>query len=461
MLMTDITYENSSFRDPSGFVFYKDGEVFRAIGESYNNNLIHLKSSGLYEKLTRKKTLIPFQEVESNHFPKHKIIKAEKIEFISYAYEWSFSQLKDAALKTLEICVDSIEHGMILKDASSYNIQFHKGNPVLIDTLSFDKYENGEPWVAYKQFCQHFLAPLALMSRVNIESSSLLKNFIDGIPLDVASQLLPSSSKLNFGLLIHIHMHSKMQHKYANSGNEDHVQRKIKSTHVSKMKLLGILDSLKRTIEKLNWKDQTEWGDYYSFTNYNDESFKLKANIIKDFLKKSNSKKVVDLGANNGHFSRVACEHGADVISCDIDPIAVEKNYLTIKQRKEHKLTPLRIDLTNPSPSIGWSNEERTSFSKRLNCDTAMALAVIHHLVISNNIPFKKVARYISSFCNNLIIEFVPKSDSQVQTLLMTRKDIFPDYNIETFEQEFKIFFPRIEKIKIQGSERHLFLMKK
>ena len=142
-------------------------------------------------------------------------MQPEIIPFISYAYEWSFSQLQDAALATLAIEKKALEHGMSLKDASAYNIQFRGSRPVLIDTLSFERYREGEPWVAYRQFCQHFLAPLALMSHTDVRLGQLLRVYIDGVPLDLASRLLPGKTKLSLGLATHIHLHAQAQRKYA------------------------------------------------------------------------------------------------------------------------------------------------------------------------------------------------------------------------------------------------------
>ena len=193
--------ESSSFRDPAGFIFFHNGEIFRQINQVCREDFDLLITSGLYERLTKKRKLVSHKEIETslqNQQSGYKIIKPEKIKFISYPYEWSFSQLKDAALLTLNIEKEALNFGMSLKDASAYNIQFQDGHPILIDTLSFTKYISGEPWIAYKQFCQHFLAPLALISQNDVRLSELLKSYIDGIPLDLTSKLLPFSTKIKF-----------------------------------------------------------------------------------------------------------------------------------------------------------------------------------------------------------------------------------------------------------------------
>ena len=449
----------SSFRDPSGFLFMENGRLFRQVNPGYREDYDFLMKSGLYEKLTEKQLLIPHREI-SDHpgysQPFYKVIEPEKIEFISYPYEWSFSQLKDAALTTLRIQKIALEHGMTLKDSSAYNIQYINGTPVFIDTLSFEIYREGKPWDAYRQFCQHFLAPLALMRFTDIRLNLLLKCYLDGIPLDLASRLLPFKTKLRFPLLMHIHLHAKAQKKYGNKGSASG------NVRISKSNLIALIDSLNGLVKKQVIKEkETEWGNYYSFTNYSAGAFDHKKEIIARFLKNTDTRTLWDLGSNTGEFTQIASQSGIGCIAFDIDPMAIETYYNHIKQEKISNVLPLIMDLTNPSPSTGWNNEERMSFSQRPRPDTILALGLIHHLAISNNLPFAKVAEFLSELCQNLVIEFVPKTDSQVKKLLESRKDVFPGYDEENLEKEFSVFFTIIAKERIRDSERVLYLMKK
>ena len=269
--------------------------------------------SGLYERLVKAKQLIPHQEVDAAPSVSdlaYRIIQPERVEFISYPYEWSFSQLKDAALLTLSIQQTAMECGLSLKDASAYNIQFHRGRPVLIDSLSFEAYQEGKPWVAYRQFCQHFLAPLALMTYRDVRLSQLLRVYIDGVPLDLASELLPTRTRFNFGLAAHIHLHASAQKRYSDAPDQAKTQTQGRS--VSKVGLIGLIDSLKNVTQGLKWEPKgTEWGDYYNSTNYTRAAFDRKAEIVKGFLEKVQPKQVWDLGANTGVFSRIAAQTGA------------------------------------------------------------------------------------------------------------------------------------------------------
>ena len=455
----------ASFRDPSGFIFKHDGELYRQVNLSYRDHYQMLIDSGLYAALVERGMLTPHEEVDNpvaDETSVWRILKPEPIKLISYPYEWCFSQLKDAALLTLDIQRIALEHGMCLKDASAYNVQFQNGRPTFIDSLSFEPYVEGSPWVAYRQFCQHFLAPLAVMAKRDVRLMQLMRSQIDGLPLDLASSLLPRRTWLNFGLLTHLHLHAKTQKAFSSS-HKAPSETTLKFSKVSKLGLTGLLEGLRNTISKLEWKPGgTEWGDYYNDTNYSDSSFETKRKQISAFLDDINPSTVWDLGANIGLFSRIASARSIATVAFDIDPSAVEINYRQIRKQNDPFLLPLILDLTNPSPGLGWNSTERDSLVDRGPVDCIMALALIHHLSISNNVPFDRVAAFFAELCgNSLIIEFVPKPDSQVQRLLRSREDIFAEYDREHFEQSFSEYFTIARSETIDGSERILYLMNK
>ena len=446
----------ASFRDPSGFMFNIDGVPYRQINHQYQEHYEFLMESGLYETLINNGYLVPHQEVSITPVEPqlaYKVIQPERISFISYPYEWCFSQLKDAAMVTLEIQKRALEFGMSLKDSSAFNIQFNRGRPVLIDTLSFEIYREGEPWVAYRQFCQHFLAPLSLMAYRDVRFSQLLRVYIDGIPLDLASSQLPIKTRLKFQLFLHLHLHAFSQKRYSAQG--------VKSSRkMSKVEFLGLIDSLESAVNGLRWSPQgTEWAEYYDDHNYTAEGLEHKSQLIGEFLETIHPQTVWDLGANTGYFSRLASDRGIPTVAFDIDQGAVEQNYLACKTNKEGDLLPLFLDLTNPSPGIGWHNRERMSFIERGPAEVVLSLALIHHLAISNNVPFNQLASFFREVCSWLIIEFIPKSDAQVQRLLASREDIFQSYTINEFESIFSMEFKIHRSELIIDSERRLYLM--
>ena len=459
--MTQSEKEFASFRDPSGFLFYQDDVLYRQVNQAYRPHYDRLMESGLYQALIEQGLMVAHEAVEGISSPQpdlaYKVIRPEMVRFISYPYEWCFHELRSAALTTLRLARLALEHGMILKDASAYNLQFVDGSWKLIDTLSFEIYEEGEPWVAYKQFCQHFLAPLALMAFKDLRLNLMSRLFIDGIPLDVASKLLPFRTKLNLGLLTHIHLHARTQAKYA---GKEVKQEEVKG-QISEKSLIGLLDSLRNTVKGLGVRvSGTEWADYYDATNYSETAFEEKKALISRFVDQIQPVEVWDLGANNGEFSRIASDRGIFTVAFDIDPNAISKAYIQTRKDRETNLLPLVMDLTNPSPGLGWAHKERQSLIDRGPVSMAFALALVHHLAISNNVPLPKLAQFFSEVCEHLVIEFVPKSDSQVKRLLTSRLDIFDDYTEAGFEAAFKTQFEILQKAPVPESERTLYLMK-
>jgi hypothetical protein len=451
----------SSFRDPSGFVFHADGVLYRQVNRDYQQNFELLNSSGLYKALVDEGLMIPHEDLGAKKVTTSDgitVLKPEPVPFISYPYEWSFSQLKDAALTTLQIQKRALEHGMSLRDSSAFNIQFHEGKPILIDTLSFEARPEGKPWVAYRQFCQHFLAPLALMSHVDIRLGQLSRLFIDGVPLDLASSLLPRSTRYRPALGLHVHAHAKSQKKHLGEAIPQEGPKRAFSDRA----MQGVMESLTSAIRKQTFSHKgSTWSDYYSDAgSYTDSSLDHKRELVDQFLAESSPSVVWDLGANTGMYSRIASARGARTISFEFDPVCVEENYLQVVRDKETKVLPLVLDLTNPSGGVGWDNTERSSLTERGPADVVMALALVHHLAIGNNVPLPLVASYFRKLCGSLIVEFVPKSDPKTQLLLSSREDIFPNYTREGFEAAFKTEF-KIERAEdIKGSERVLYLMR-
>lgn len=453
----------ASFRDPGGFVFLCEGELYRQVNHASAEDYDALMSSGLYAKLVEKGLLVSHEEVPppAPAGEEHaRTLRPDRVDFISYPYEWCFSQLRDAALATLEIQREALESGMTLKDASAYNIQFQGGRPLLIDTLSFAVHEDGQPWAGYRQFCQHFLAPLALMSYRDVRLSQLLRVHIDGIPLDLAASLLPRRAWLRPTLLLNLFLHARSQKRHERAGEA--ATARVSSKRFSRSALINLIRSLEGGVRKLTWEPGgTEWADYDACGSYEDAALVEKKEKVAAFLELLAPEEVWDLGANTGMFSRIACERGARVVAFDVDPGAVERNYRQVKADGEPSLLPLCLDLVNPSPALGWANRERSSLAERGLPDAILALALVHHLVISNNVPLDRVSGFFAGLTDGLIIEFVPKSDERVRTLLATRPDIFPGYTREGFERAFAERWSIEEAAELEASDRVLYCLRR
>jgi hypothetical protein len=450
-----------SFRDPSGFVFTSNGTYYRQVNQVFADEYDACVSSGLYEDLIAGGLLVPHRDVGASFAAApnaRTVIEPERIPFISYPYEWSFGQLKDAALLTLDVQDRALARGFILRDASAYNVQFRDGRPLLIDTLSFERHQEGRPWKAYKQFCEHFLAPLALMSMRDVRLGRLQRHYLDGIPLDLCSSLLPARTWLRVSALLHVHLHARAMRRYESAS----VAKTTGTRQISTRALTGLSTSLREAVNGLEWRPAgTEWADYTSAHNYSDNAIEAKRSLVREYVAVAAPRTVWDLGGNTGTFSRVAREIAPSVVCFDIDPAAVELNYREVRKRGETGLLPLQLDLMNPSPSLGWAHEERSSIESRGPVDLVMALALVHHLAIANNVPLARVAESFSRLGRALIVEFVPKSDSQVERLLTNRADIFPDYTIEGFERAFEQHWTVERTQRVGDSQRTLYLMRR
>jgi hypothetical protein len=453
--------DGGSFRDPSGFVFYLDGEIYRQINLPYKKNYDQIMDSGLYRSLVEAEHLIPHQE--SNILPvrpegAYKIIKPAPVEFISYPYEWCFSELKAAALTTLKIQRMALDHGMSLKDCSAYNIQFRGTHPVLIDSLSFEEYQRGRPWVAYKQFCQHFLAPLALMSYRGPDLGRLSQLYIDGVPLALAKSLLSLRSYLHWAIFFHIALHASAQRAVGGGMS----RRTARNGQFNARAFQGLLDSLERGIESLKLRaDLSTWSAYHEGeAHYGTAGLEHKKKIVAAFLERCKTGVLWDIGANQGSYGQMAAEKGFRVITFDRDPLCVELGYRQAVERRLDILS-LVMDIAAPSPGIGWQLQERKSLLQRRGADTILALALIHHLAISNNLPLTRLAEFFASIGERLIIEFVAKEDPKVQVLVANREDVFSDYTRANFEGEFGRRFVIEAAEAIPSSQRVLYLMRR
>jgi hypothetical protein len=456
------TRDGGSFRDPSGFVFELDGRPYRQIQRRFQVEWDAFVASPLLATLLEREQLIAFEPASldlAQSPDAHAIIRPEPIEFISYPYEWTFGELQDAALLTLDVQLEAMKAGWTMRDASAFNVQFRDGRPILIDTLSFEPLEDGAPWVAYRQFCEHFLAPLALIARRDARLAGLLRANPDGIPLDLASRLLPWRTRLNFGLLSHLHLHARAQRRHASRDDDG---RAVRSTRIPRNRLEALVASLRSTVAGLSWTPKgTEWADYADHTSYADAAAADKDRQVEAYLRQVPGPRVWDLGANTGRFSRIVAGTGKRVLAFDIDPAAAEQHYRQVRSEGRTDILPLVLDLANPSPGLGWAGRERRSLLERADADAVMALALVHHLAISRNVPLPMILGLFADLALWAIVEFVPKEDPMVRRLLATRRDVFDDYGLDGFRTAAGARFDIVAETPIADSLRVLFLLRR
>lgn len=444
----------SSYRDPAGFVFTHEGKVYRYISPGYEPVYTYFTQSGLYAELAIDRMILRHRELDQDlgfDLPPGRVLLPDQVSFISYPYEWSFDMWKDAALLTLRIAFISLEKGMMLKDATPFNIQFQNGQPVFIDTLSFELYKEGSPWVAYRQFCESFLGPLLLMKYGHPGFGKLFMTWPDGIPLDELVKLLPRKARYNLANYLHIYLQASFAKRKPGTDK--------KEASLSRQKLQILLNGLLGYVSKMTAiKAKTTWDDYYLSTITGREYLDAKTILVKQFLQDIEFDSVIDLGANDGHFSKLL--KGKQVVTIDSDPNCINGLYLWAKEENA-SLLPLVIDLAAPSPAIGFANKERNSITERLKTDLVMALALIHHLAIGKNISLPMIAGWLSDMSQYLLIEFVPKEDEKVQLLLQNREDIFSHYSADLFREAFGCHYAIMKEEKVGDTDRILFLLKR
>jgi hypothetical protein len=325
---------------------------------------------------------------------------------------------------------------------------------VFIDTLSFDTYNPTQPWIAYRQFCQCFLFPLYLEHYLKIDIQRILSTYIDGIPVDFIAKLLPLKSRLSLGVWLHVYL----QHTTVSSNKNNKTELRF-----SKKKMLDLIGHLSNIIQHFPAERsyKTTWSNYYEDTILSKAYLKEKEAIVRDFCNHTKARSVLDLGANDGYFSRIFAGYDMQVVATDADSRCIVRLYQEVKKNKIPHILPLILDIANPSPAIGFHNRERAAFHERIQTDLVAALALVHHLVIGRNISLPALAQYFHQIAPELIIEFVPKEDEKVQQMLISRPDTFPDYTADNFERFFSYYFQMITQKSIAGTNRLLYHMKR
>lgn len=457
-MISHINKHPSSYRDPSGYIFEKEGVLYRQVNISFKEHFDHFIESGCYTHFAEKGFLIPHTAIKENltgDADFYTTLQPQRLAYISFPYEWSFEMLKDAALLTLQLAKEALNFDMSLKDATPYNIQWHKGKLLFIDTLSFEKYKE-EPWIAYRQFCESFLGPLLIMHYGKRPMQELQLVWPDGIPLAVIKSLLPKRSRFSLHTYLHIHLHAKVSAK-KNTGE------RTQTPVFSKQKLLNLFSSLETLVKSLQIPAlQSTWSDYYAEAAQRDDYLTEKKKLIEAWaVELQGIQTAADLGANEGEFSKLLAAKNISVIATDFDAYCIDNLYKQIKQGGDKNILPLIIDLANPSPATGVNNNEHASFINRTHVDIALALALIHHLVIGKNISFVQVACFFSNLSSRLIIEFVPKDDDKVKLMLTTKKDIYTDYNEHSFISGFEQYFTIRKRQLLGNSGRILFYMER
>ena len=455
-----IEPNNISYRDTAARVVKKESGYHRYIFHEYKAEYDHLMQSGLYEELIQKDLLIKHQEIKIDtvDLKVYKLLLPTQIPFQSYPFEWSYTQWRKAILAYLRINHIALKYGMILKDATPYNFYLTGGKAVMFDTSSFMFFKENDKWIAYRQFCEEFLSPIALMHYNGAEWSKLTMANLRGMPLSFVSRQLPIKSWFNLTTLLHIHLHSKYS---GNNISKEIENKKNKGFTLEKIKSLQKM--IFNTISTWNKSHQftNHWSTYYENNIESQEYLKDKEVTIRKWLEIIKPKSILDLGANTGKFSFIAAEYAERVISLEGDEMCVDEIENQISKNNDN-IYALVSNIANPSCEIGLQNGITESIFERCDSELVFGLALIHHLYISNKFSFGKILEIFKMFSENyLIVEFIPDTDNKVQLLIKDKLINLVEYNEENFINVFSSWFLIKEAISIKDSGRRLFLLER
>lgn len=453
-----------SFRDPLSRVFIAPSEVFRGLSEEALTDYQALTETAFFPAALERGDIVGTNLVSAPvEVPGEwaGVLRHERIAVLSYPYEWTFEMLRDAARLQLALSRQALAEGLLTKDASSYNVQFVGTKPVFIDVGSFERIRNGEPWAGYRQFCELYLNPLYLQALCHIDFQPLLRSSVEGVPPPVAADLIGPRGRLQKGVFTHVKLHARAERKYADADRERDVRSELKRAGFGPKLIDAQLSNLQDAVDALTGdQHESTWSGYSDRTHYTDHDMRAKESFVARAVEGLHRRDLVlDLGANDGRFSRVALDAGARyAVAVDSDAEVVDRLYRSLRTAEEQRILPLVLDLADPSPGTGWRSRERPAFVDRVRPDLTLCLAVVHHLALTNNVPLDEIVEFLADFGAPLVVEF-PHRDDEMATRLLARKrtGLFDAYQIPNWEWALGRRFAVREQTVLPSGTRTLY----
>jgi len=454
-----------SWRDRSARVFLHSGKLYRALSESAARDWSQIAATEFFRKATAAEEIVQTHSAPELHSLVHNagysaVLAHERVAAISWPWEWSFSMLQAAALLQLKLMIQALRENCILSDATPFNFQFVGVRPLLIDTGSLVVLRPGQTWEGYRQFCQQFLYPLLLQAWKGVDFQPWLRGRIEGIPAEQFAALLSARDLLRKGALSHVWLHARL----AQHGQSVAVADSLSAAGFHKDLILNNVTGLQRLIQKLRWnRQQSTWSRYVQQAAHVSVDQPVKSEFVRTACQQQTPQTVWDLGCNLGHYSRIAAET-SQVLAMDADHLTIDHLYRQLQAEPSdslaaRRITPLVMNLADPSPSLGWRHEERECLEQRSQPDLVLCLALIHHLVIGNNLRLEDVLDWLRSLNAVVILEWVDRRDPMVIQLLRNRRDVFYDYDEDRLLRALQGRFRILRTSQLPSDTRRLYLL--
>ena len=450
-----------SFRDPDSRVFRDRDQVLRALSDRGLEDWEQLARTEFFSRLqdqgkvVRTERLEDFPAIPLDGATAAAVLRHERVPFVSYPYEWPFSMLRDAALLELELLRVALAEGMVLKDASPYNVQWCGSRPVFVDVGSFERLGEREPWAGYRQFCTLFLYPLMLQAYAGLPFQPWLRGSLEGIEPAQARAILGGRRLLRRGVLTHVALHARLERREADRDTRAELRRAGFRKEMIEANAAG----LERLVRRLDWgASKTAWSGYAERAHYEPDELDRKDRFVRETCASRSFGLAWDLGCNDGRYSRIAAEQGAFVVAVDGDHASIEALFRDLRAAGEERILPLVIDLADPSPARGWRGRERSPLDRRGQPELVLCLALVHHLSIAANVPLAEVVGWLASLGGVLVVEFADRDDPMVQRLLARKRDgAHPDYRVDLFERALAEHFEIDRREPLGAGRRTLY----
>ncbi len=460
----EFRVEPGSFRDAKSRVFYVGEDVYRGISEGALREWTDLSRSPLWQRLADDRKVVATELVDITTLPRALpgpyagVLRHDRIPFVSYPYEWSFSQLKDAALFYLGLMRVALDEGFVLKDATPYNVQWVGSRPVFIDVTSFERIQPGQPWIGYRQFCMQFLYPLVLAACRGVDFQPLLRGRLEGVTPRECRALLRLRDLLRRGMLTHVVLHSRLDRREdRRTGGE--LRQELRRAGFHSGLIRRNVDQLERIVRRLEWQTPTGAWSKYTAPTYTDADAERKAAFVRESLERDRPEIVWDLGCNDGRFSRLAAEHSGTVIALDSDHGVVDALYLELREAGDDRILPLVVDVVDPSPALGWRGAERKALLERGRPSIVLCLALVHHLAITRNVPLAEIVAWLASLDARIVVEFPTPEDEMVCRLLDAKDpNAMTIYGVEEFEGPLREAFAIERREQVSAGTRILYV---